>query len=172
MSGTGSNEVAALFQQHGAMVYRRAYRLLGRREDAEEAVQEVFVRVMRGLASFDHRSSVTTWLYQITTHFCLDQLRNGSRRRQLFAENAIASEDTEGASVGDLILLRRLLSEADEQQARAVVYVFLDGMSHEQAAELLGVSKRTVGNLVDRFLAWAQKRSEVQSRSGLPKPAT
>jgi RNA polymerase sigma-70 factor (ECF subfamily) len=56
--------------------------------------------------------------------------------------------------------LRRLLAEADEQQARAAIYVYLDGMSHEEAAAVLGVSKRTVGNLIDRFLAWANQRSE------------
>jgi RNA polymerase sigma-70 factor (ECF subfamily) len=141
------------------MVYRRAFRLLGRREDAEEAAQEVFVRVMRSLDQFDGRSSMSTWLYQITTNYCLNLLRDRGRRRELFQANMKADEDRPEASAADLVLLRRLLSEADEQQAKAAVYVYLDGMSHEEAAELLGVSKRTVGNLIERFLAWAQKRS-------------
>jgi len=141
------------------MVYRRAFRLLGRREDAEEAAQEVFVRVMRSLDQFDGRSSMSTWLYQITTNYCLNLLRDRGRRRELFQANMKADEDRPDASAADLVLLRTLLSEADEQQAKAAVYVYLDGMSHEEAAGLLGVSKRTVGNLIERFLAWAQKRS-------------
>jgi RNA polymerase sigma-70 factor (ECF subfamily) len=174
MATQGADPVGELFAKHGAMVYRRAYRLLGRREDAEEAVQEVFVRVMRGLADFDHRSAVTTWLYQITTHYCLDLLRNRARRRQLFAQNVV-QDDTgpgQGAAASDLVLLRRLLAEADEQQGRAVIYVYLDGMSHEQAAEVLGVSKRTVGNLIERFLGWAQKRSDdIKAPGSLPEIA-
>ena len=153
-------EVGELFRQHGPMVYRRAFRLLGRREDAEEATQEVFIRVMRSASSFEGRSGVTTWLYQITTNYCLNLLRDRSRRRELFEQNVLIEDGSEQASVADLLLLRRLLSEADPQQASAAVYVYLDGMSHEEAAELLGVSKRTVGNLIERFLAWAHKRSE------------
>ena len=152
-------EVGELFRQHGPMVYRRAFRLLGRREDAEEATQEVFIRAMRSASSFEGRSGVTTWLYQITTHYCLNLLRDRARRRQLWQENAAPVETPSGPAASELLHLRRLLAEADEQQARAAVYVYLDGMSHEEAAELLGVSKRTVGNLIDRFLAWAQQRS-------------
>jgi RNA polymerase sigma factor (sigma-70 family) len=80
-------DVGALFRLHGPMVYRRALRLLGRREDAEEATQEVFVRVMRSSSQFDGRSSMSTWLYQITTNYCLNQLRDRGRRRQLFEQN-------------------------------------------------------------------------------------
>lgn len=144
------------------MVFRRAFRLLGRKEDAEEAMQEVFVRAMRGISSFDGRSGMSTWLYQITTNYCLNQLRDRGRRRELFAKNVAAEDDPPSASAAELLLLRRLLCEADEQQAQAAVYVYLDGMSHEEAAELLGVSKRTVGNLIERFLSWAKKRTEGQ----------
>jgi len=156
-------DVGALFRLHGPMVYRRALRLLGRREDAEEATQEVFVRVMRSSSQFDGRSSMSTWLYQITTNYCLNQLRDRGRRRQLFEQNMQEDDHKSSASVGDLVLLRRLLVEADEKQAHAAVYVYLDGMSHEEAAAVLGVSKRTVGNLIERFLAWAQKKSQALS---------
>lgn len=162
-----TRDVGELFRQHGPVVYRRAYRFLGRREDAEEATQEVFIRVMRSLDGFDNRSGITTWLYQITTNYCLNYLRDRGRRRDLFAQNMAPPDETpQGSSLADLVLLRRLLSEADEQQAKAAVYVYLDGMSHEEAAELLGVSKRTVGNLIERFLAWANKRSATLGASG------
>ena len=157
---SAAKDVGALFRLHGPMVFRRALRLLGRREDAEEATQEVFVRAMRGLHSFDGRSSMSTWLYQITTNYCLNQIRDRGRRRDLFAQNVAADGDeATSAQAAELVLLRRLLVEADEQQAKAAVYVYLDGMSHEEAAEVLGVSKRTVGNLIERFLGWAKKRT-------------
>ena len=52
----------------------------------------------------------------------------------------------------------RVLAEADPQCASAAVCVYLDGMSHEEAAEVLEVSRRTVGNLLERFAAFARKR--------------
>jgi RNA polymerase sigma-70 factor (ECF subfamily) len=147
-----------LFLKHGPAVYRRAHRLLGNHADAEEATQEVFIRVMRGEEGFEGRSQVTTWLYRITTNYCLNQIRDRRRRQELMEENPPDDERSAPAAPADLVLLRRLLSEADEQQARAAIYVHLDGMSHEEAAELLGVAKRTVGNLLDRFRDWVSRK--------------
>ena len=60
----------------------------------------------------------------------------------------------------DGLVLRKLLSEAAPDQARAAVYVYIDGMSHQDAAELLNISRRSVGNLLERFNQWARKRLE------------
>lgn len=167
-------DLGELFRQHGPMVYRRALRLLSRPEDADEATQEVFLRVMRSVDTFEGRSGITTWLYQITTHYCLNLIRDRGRRRQLLEQNLVfdgtGPDEGGSAAASDLLLLRQLLAEADEQQAQAAVYVYLDGMNHEEAAELLGVSKRTVGNLLERFLSWASRRTEEKERKN-PKGA-
>lgn len=150
-----------LFHRHGPAVYRRALRLLGNPADAEEATQEIFIRVLRGAEDFRGQAQVTTWLYRITTNYCLNHLRDQRRRRQLFAEH-VAEQDPVGpaapASPSDLVLLRRLLSEASEEQAQVAIYVYLDGMTHDEVAEVLAVSRRTVGNQLARFHAWAERR--------------
>ena len=159
-----SRDIAQLFERHGPRVYRRALRLLGNPGDAEEATQEIFLRVFRAASGFREQSQMTTWLYQITTNYCLNLIRDRSRRAQIHEAHLMpmAEESSRSAPTRpeDLVLLRRLLAAADERQAAAAVYVFLDGMSHEEAAELLGVSKRTVGNLLERFQAWAQEQIE------------
>lgn len=145
--------LAQVFTQQKPRVYRRALRLLKNPSDAEEATQEVFVRALRGATGFAQQSEIGTWLHQITTHYCLNLLRDRSRRAEL----------DEGQELGpvrplasdDLCLLHKLLAAADEQQARALLYVHLDGLSHDEAAAKLGVSRRTVGNLLERFRAFA-----------------
>lgn len=162
---SAAKAVEKIFADHGPMVYRRALRLLSRHEDALEAMQEVFVRVLRKLPEFDQRSAIETWLYRITTNHCIDLIRVSARQRRAAALHAPPVTETEDVSVSDQVLLRQLFADADQEQAQAVVYVYMDGMSHEQAAELLGVSKRTVGNLIERFLSWAQRRSEPRPRA-------
>jgi RNA polymerase sigma-70 factor (ECF subfamily) len=71
--------------QDGLEAYRReltghCYRMLGSPADAEDAVQEVMLRVMRSGDTFQGRSSLRSWLYRIATNVCLDQLRGRSRR--------------------------------------------------------------------------------------------
>ena len=151
-------EIAELFDRYGPMVYRRALALLGKPEIAEEATQEVFLRALKAGESFEGRSRVSTWLYSITTNYCLNLLRNENRRRELWQEHSPKGLQATHEAPEELMLMRTLLSEADEEQAQAAVYVYIDGMSQNEAAELLGVSRRTVGNLLDRFNAWARKR--------------
>lgn len=160
-------QVGDLFQKHGPAVYRRALRLLGDAADAEEATQEVFIRVFRGLDGFDGQSQLTTWLYRITTNYCLNRIRDRKRRRELFRENFQPDDPERPATAADLLLLRRLLGEADEEQARVAVYVYMDGMTHEEVAEILGVSRRTVGNVLSRFHAWAEQRLGPPSGAGV-----
>lgn len=142
-----------LFERHGPAVYRRARQLLGSHHEAEEALQEVFLRVISRVDLFEHRSSITTWLYQITTNLCLNRLRDGRRRDELLREHGVGSTPA-GQAPGDpsdLALVRQLLGRVGEAEATAAVHVYLDGMTHEEAAEVMGVSRRTVGNLLERF---------------------
>jgi len=170
LSPADSQPLSELFRQHGPRVYRRALRLLGNPADAEEATQEIFIRALRSVEGFRQQSQLTTWLYQITTHYCLNLIRDRSRRNALYeAHVGNAEERADPARPDDVLMLRGLLAAADERQAAAAVYVLLDGMSHEEAAEVLGVSKRTVGNLLERFQAWASQQVAPAAQAPVPE---
>lgn len=154
-----SGDVARLFELHGPMVYGRARRLLGSHEDAQEATQEVFVRVITGAGRMPPPGELIAWLSRITTNYCLNKLRDASRRRQLLdTQRGPEGEGPSSAGPDLLAQARALLADADERQAQAAVYVYIDGMSHDEAAEMLGVSRRTVGNLLERFTAWVREQ--------------
>jgi RNA polymerase sigma-70 factor (ECF subfamily) len=73
---------AALVEQHRRELQVHCYRMLGSLDEAEDLVQETFLRAWRGRASFtfDGRSSLRAWLYRIATNACLDVLRSRPRR--------------------------------------------------------------------------------------------
>lgn len=153
------DDLDTLFRRYGPMVYRRALQILGDHGSAEEATQEVFIRAMKAKDRFVAEARPSTWLYRITTNYCLNRIRDSKRRRELLDERK--AEVTPASVARDpqkMTLLRGLLDEADPQQAQAAVAVFIDGMSHAEAARVLGVSRRTVGNLCERFTTWARGR--------------
>jgi RNA polymerase sigma-70 factor (ECF subfamily) len=104
------------------------YRMLGSVFDADDAVQETMVRAWRGLADFEGRSALRSWLYRIATNVCLDQL-SGRQRRALPmdlsgspwqpVEHSLAAKRP-GTAWVEPILDRQVLPEADDPAERAV----------------------------------------------------
>jgi len=150
------DEVAAHFEQHGPMVFRRALMLLGNVAEAQDVLQEVFIRAMKAADRFERRAEVSTWLYQITTNYCLNQIRNAKRRRELLDERTDALPGQ--LDPADRLALRQLMERADPKEAEVAAYVYFDGMTRKEVAEIVGVSERTVKARLAAFNAFAKKR--------------
>src|SRR6185295_11319815 len=75
-----------LYRRHGHVVLRRARRLLGSDDEAQEVLQELFASLVARPDAFAGRSAVTTWLYGATTNLCLNRLRNARTQQRLLEE--------------------------------------------------------------------------------------
>ena len=81
-------------------LYRHCYQMLGSVEDAEDALQEVFVRIWRGLDGFERRSSFRTWAHRIAINVCLSALRSRARRPPSVEAGAEIEETSAGPGGG------------------------------------------------------------------------
>jgi RNA polymerase sigma-70 factor (ECF subfamily) len=151
-------EIEDLYRRYGALVRRRARSLLGDEHEAQDAMQEVFVRVIAAMAEFRGQSQPSTWLYRITTNLCLNRIRDGRRRRERLAQAAdVGSGPPAGAAPAESrATLRGVLERLPEDLAMVGVYYFVDEMDQAEIAALLGVSRRTIGYRLDRFREQAQ----------------
>src|ERR1700748_1816303 len=80
-----SDAFRALVERHSRSVFRLAFRMTGNEQDAEDVVQESFLRAYRQLGKFDERASFGTWLYRIATNCSLDLVRSRKRRSEHMA---------------------------------------------------------------------------------------
>lgn len=151
-------DVGELYQRHGASIYRRICRFYDRQE-AEEVLHEVFLIALERAADFRGDASPSTWLYRVATNHCINRLRNSARRRALWLEAAPGLDfaTSAGASQEAAACLRQLWRELPEELVMIGVYYHVDGLSHEEIAALIGVSRRTVGNRLIELEAAAKR---------------
>src|SRR5918993_4712563 len=88
-----SDGFRTLVQRHSRSVFRLAYRMTNNEFDAEDVVQETFLRAYKQLDSYESRSSFSTWLYRIAANYSLDLIRSRKRHAARRAPNGIEDED-------------------------------------------------------------------------------
>jgi RNA polymerase sigma-70 factor, ECF subfamily len=151
------DEVDEIFQRFGPMVFRRARSLLGSDAEGKDVMQEVFIKAMAESIRFDEPAQAASWLYRVTTNTCLNHIRDTRRQGELRRQHLREDETVEAAEDAKLAA-RQLLADAERSQSEAAVLVHIDGLSYDEASEVLGVSKRTISNLLLRFKTFAIER--------------
>lgn len=148
---TRALDVEAMYRKYGHSVLRRARQILASEDDAAEVLQELFTSLVARPEQFDGRSAPSTFLYAATTHACLSRLRDRRNRLRLIDEQVRPwTTDVDPRSAEAASAVRGVLALLTDDEARAAVYYYLDGMSHAEIADVLGCSRRHVGNLLVR----------------------
>jgi RNA polymerase sigma factor (sigma-70 family) len=142
-------DVEDLYRRYGHVLLRRCWALLGRREDALDALQETFARTLRYRWSFRDDRRPLPWLYQIATRVCFDLRRQRARGApEGAALSAPAGIDPERAAT-----LAELLARCDALTREIVLAYHMERMSMDEIAALVGRSRKTVGKKLARFQA-------------------
>lgn len=145
-----------LIRLHQRRVYACAIHMLGDRGEAEDAVQETFLRAWRAIERFDGRAELSTWLYRICINVSLNTLRRRKRVEASDISDPRVPEPASDPSQGQndprhaaqaIQLYGRLAKALDglSPSLRAtVVLVLIDGVPQKEAAEVLGCSEGTI----------------------------
>ena len=166
------DEFRALYLQHARMVYNLCLNYLHGREDAQEATQDVFVKVHERLVGFKGDASVGTWIYRITINTCLDRLKARRRKkRSLLGWFSLSDEHVErsasllfdhpGVAAEDREALERLFAVVDdlpEQQRTALMLKTAEDLSMNAIAEVMGLTPKAVESLLSRARANLRQR--------------
>lgn len=150
----------ALVQQHSRKVFQLAFRMMGNEQDAEDVVQESFLRAYRQLGHFQARADFGTWLYRITANCAVDMMR--SRQHRMSARTEILDETTSlqpssGAGperMAHSAELRHIVNQALEDLSPTERAAFTlrhhEGRSIEEICALLSLGKSAAKHAVFR----------------------
>jgi len=158
-------EFARLVDNYSEVIYRLALKMLNSPQDAEDVLQETFIKAYQGLPKFDGRSSLSTWLYRIATNEALMVIRR-SKRITISIEEPVdwSDEEQEPLQIIDWCCLpeKELMSvealayldEAVSDLPPSLRVVFLlrdiEGLSTRETAEVLDLSETAVKTRLSR----------------------
>lgn len=164
-----------LVEKYQGYALRLAMRFVGNRFDAEDIVQEVFIRIWKKLSQYRKEVKFTTWLYTIVTNRCLDFLKSSKRRREHLTDTVeyhlqLADPDTLANVQEDKELISWITKMTDRltvKQKAVFILRDLEGLSVREVCEILSMSAGNVkGNLYHariRMAEWMRKYYEEQN---------
>jgi RNA polymerase sigma factor (sigma-70 family) len=167
-----------IHRRYGGLARHVCRRLLPNTHDSDEAFQETMIRVFQGLHRFNGRYALQPWISRIATNVSLDMIRSRARRPAL-DERAIEEHDHEDRAAGpeetfeqlvqrDLVLA--VLSDLPDTHRRALILREIEGRSHREIGDVIGISPAQAKALIHRAKGsfrrrWMQKAVE---RGGIP----
>jgi RNA polymerase sigma-70 factor (ECF subfamily) len=152
----GSHDAfAEIVNRHSKRFYNIAYRLLFHKNDAEDIVQEAFLKMWGKKFFWDESKNAkfTTWFYKVMVNLCLDHNRK-KRPEPLSQEHQLA--DTQQGQEALLYekqkqeMLDRFIKDLPERQQLALNLCFYEGLSNQEAAEIMGLNLRALQSLIMR----------------------
>jgi len=151
-----AHALTELIRRHQTRLYQVAYRLLKDPLEAEDALQEVFIKVYENAHRFEPKATVSAWLHRITANHCLNLLRQRRPQESLDGEDAPMVPDTQATpreALEEADLSRRLeelLNALPENQRRALVLKRFANLSYQEIAAEMGLSTQAVDGLLKR----------------------
>jgi RNA polymerase sigma-70 factor (ECF subfamily) len=153
----------SLLKRHRTGVFTFCFKMLGDKSAAEDAMQEVFLRVVKGAENWKRQAKVRTWLYTIARNHCIDAIRKAKHRKTASLDQPLSEEDGAGSTLGDRIAdeqglapdrgaeqprlraaLKRAIGGLPEAQREVFVMREYGGMPFKEIASVVGVSENTV----------------------------
>jgi RNA polymerase sigma-70 factor (ECF subfamily) len=141
-----------LVRRHQASVYRVALRILGSSADAQDAVQETFIRAWRALPHFRHDSTISTWLYRIATRRALHRI--AARRTTETLDEVELQAGLDPADSAErrerLRAVTRAIANLPPEQRAALVLREFEGLSYQEVADILGAGLPAIKTRIHR----------------------
>lgn len=134
------------------MVFTLAFRILQNREEAEEAAQDVFIKVYKGLRNFNQKSKLSTWIYRITYNTTINRLRSFKRKPELIDIEKTSETETnistdalfEMGKKERVEIIKQSISMLPETESVIVTLYYYEELAINEIAEITGITRQNV----------------------------
>jgi RNA polymerase sigma-70 factor, ECF subfamily len=173
VQGGDFSPASEIYDRYSARIYNFAFRFLKNAEAAEDATQEVFVKMMKHANQFQGDAKLSTWLFSITANWCRDYLRKADNKAKeaedvlvtLPAPNELGPEKTLQQRE-DAARIQRALQALTPEQREAILLSRYQGLSYAEIAQIAGCSEGAVKTRVFRAMETLKKALTAEASGG------
>ncbi|HMH49521.1 MAG TPA: RNA polymerase sigma factor [Candidatus Acidoferrum sp.] len=152
-------------QEYGARLYVVAFRVLGNRTDAEDAVQRALLKCFAARETYSAQWAISTWLYRVLTNVCIDELRRRRTRTEAMRVSLdIAPRHAGAGTAGERVDVERALARVPREARVLLALHYVDGLSFGELARVRGISVNTVKSQLARGKAIMRETLESGGR--------
>lgn len=173
-SVSGNQVFERLLDEYRDKIFRLACSLLGDEDAAQDAAQEIFLKIWKALPDFRGDSSLSTWIYAIARNTCLTRRRIAADRRTLSLDDAHAAEIPSRDPPAADTDLRAAIGRLPAKYSQVLVLFYLEDRSYQQVALAMGLPMGTVKTFLHRAkkeLAVLLAAQDTRKESAIPWPA-
>ncbi len=167
-----------IYQEHHRRVFNLCAYLLNSGDAAEDAAQEVFMRVQRKIDTYNPEFSISNWILKIASNYCVDLLRKQGREKRLFVLDTSESLDPLSDKPNPLrnILksekgrrVRHAIASLHEKFRTPLILAFYNDFTYDEIAETMGVPRNTVATLLFRGKQQLREKLKKENYHDLPR---
>lgn len=159
-----SEYFSVLYQRYASKVFGKCLSILKDYDEAKDAVQDIFVKIMTNLASFGERAQFSTWIYSITYNYCIDIIRKKKKEKTLFTDDIELVPDIAAEEVPDEFLLamevkrlKTVLELLPHSDRMILLMKYQDEMSIRDISEVVEKTESAVKMKIKRAKHKAQE---------------
>ena len=161
-----------IYDRYSGRIYNFAFRFLKNAEAAEDATQEVFVKMLKHANQFHGDAKLSTWLFSITANWCRDYLRKADNKPKDSDEVLVTLPSSTDSPERTLeqreneVMVRRALATLTPEQREAILLSRYQGLSYAEIAQISGCSEGAVKTRVFRAMETLKKALTGEGRGG------
>jgi RNA polymerase sigma-70 factor, ECF subfamily len=154
-----------LYEQYGFLIYRTCVRILHSEDDAKDALQEVFVKLLENYSSIKDPGRVVPWIFRSAKNHCFNILRNNKKFSHLVEIDDLPSSEDIGQAFEAREIMRLIFRNHSKKVRDAVYYTYVEQFDQREIQKLTGQSPATVRRNLARF---KKSLSSIGKRLALP----
>lgn len=170
-------DFSEIYQEHHRRVFNLCAYLLNSGDAAEDAAQEVFIRVQRKIDTYNPEFPLSNWILKIASNYCVDLLRKRGKEKRLFVMDSSEALDPSSEKPSPLRGLltsekgkriRHAVASLNEKFRTPLILAFYNDFTYEEIAETMGIPRNTVATLLFRGKHQLREKLKKENYHDLP----